>query len=84
MPEGRWSSISNRAELGSTAPALPTRSPVLRWTSIAVPPKIANHTRLTSDGTISTPVTNWRIVRPRLMRAMNMPTNGVHETHHAQ
>jgi hypothetical protein len=48
------------------------------------PPKTVNHTRLTSDGTISTPVTNPRIERPRLMRAMNMPTNGVHETHQAQ
>jgi hypothetical protein len=81
---GRWSSTAKSAESVSTAPALSTRSPVLRWMSIAVPPKTANHTRLTSDGTMSTPVTNCRIVRPRLMRAMNMPTNGVHDTHQAQ
>ena len=51
---------------------------------MAAPPKIANQTRLTSDGTSSTPVTNWRIVRPREMRAMNMPTNGVQDSHQAQ
>ncbi|KOV92559.1 hypothetical protein ADK65_33620 [Streptomyces sp. NRRL B-1140] len=51
---------------------------------IAEPPKIANQIRLTVLGTRMTPPTNWRIVRPRLMRAMNMPTNGVQEIHHAQ
>ena len=52
--------------------------------SMAAPPKIANQTRLTRLGTSSTPLTNWRIVRPREMRAMNMPTNGVQESHQAQ
>ena len=52
--------------------------------SMAAPPKMQNHTRLTRLGTSSTPVTNWRMVRPREMRAMNMPTNGVHESHQAQ
>ena len=51
---------------------------------MAAPPKMQNHTRLTRLGTSSTPVTNWRIVRPREMRAMNMPTNGVQESHQAQ
>ena len=32
----------------------------------------------------STPLTNCRIVRPREMRAMNIPTNGVQESHQAQ
>ena len=45
---------------------------------------MANHTRLTALGMRMTPTTNCRIVRPRLMRAMNMPTNGVQEIHHAQ
>ena len=35
-------------------------------------------------GTISTQVMNSRTVRPKLMRAMNMPTNGAHATHQAQ
>ena len=51
---------------------------------IAAPPKTQNQTRLTRLGTRITPLTNWRIVRPREMRAMNMPTNGVHESHQAQ
>ena len=46
--------------------------------------EMENHRRLTRLGTRSTLVTNWRIVRPREMRAMNMPTKGVQEIHHAQ
>ena len=60
------------------------RSTPLRWASIAAPPKIANQSRLTTLGTRMTPATNWRIERPRLIRAMNMPTNGVQEIHQAQ
>ena len=51
---------------------------------MAAPPKIANHSRLTALGIRMTPATNSRIVRPRLIRAMNMPTNGVQEIHQAQ
>ena len=40
-----------------------------------------NDTKL---GTRMTKTTNWRIVRPREMRAMNIPTKGVHEIHQAQ
>ena len=35
-------------------------------------------------GTNITPSMNSRIVRPRLMRAMNMPTKGAQEIHHPQ
>ena len=35
-------------------------------------------------GTSNTPSTNSRTVRPREMRAMNMPTNGDHEIHQPQ
>lgn len=49
-----------------------------------MPPKIANQTRLTVLGTRMTPPMNWRMVRPRLIRAMNMPTKGVQEIHQAQ
>ena len=62
----------------------PARSTPSCWTLIAAPPKTQNHTSDTRLGTSSTPVTNWRMVRPREIRAMNMPTNGVHEIHHAQ
>ncbi len=51
---------------------------------MAAPPKMANHTRLTVLGTRMTPETNSRMVRPRLIRAMKMPTNGVQEIHQAQ
>ena len=60
------------------------RSVPLRCRLIAAPPKIANQSRLTALGMRTTPATNWRIVRPRLIRAMNMPTNGVQEIHQAQ
>ncbi|MNW70867.1 hypothetical protein D3C74_503720 [compost metagenome] len=66
-----------------TAPLASWKAPS-RTASMAAPPKMVNHTRLTRLGTNSTPVTNWRMVRPRLMRAMNMPTKGVQEIHQAQ
>ena len=94
LASGYWSSSWNSTPsklTEATPPALDTRSSAVvavvaatRWASMAAPPKIANHTRVTMLGTSSTPVTNWRMVRPRLIRAMNMPTNGVHEIHQAQ
>ena len=53
------------------------RSVPVRCSWIAVPPKIANQSRLTTLGMRMTPAMNCRTVRPRLIRAMNMPTNGV-------
>ncbi|CAB4904271.1 unannotated protein [freshwater metagenome] len=52
--------------------------------AMPAPPKTANQTRLTALGTSRTPVTNCRMVRPRLIRAMNRPTNGVQLIHQAQ
>ena len=85
---------SNRAPWKSTdgtpstivtiEPEAPPDSTALSWMLQAVPPKIENQMTVTRGGTRSTPVTNWRMVRPRLIRAMNMPTNGAQETHHAQ
>jgi hypothetical protein len=43
-----------------------------------------NQTKVSSAGTNSTPPMNSRIVRPREMRAMNMPTNGDQEIHQPQ
>ena len=51
---------------------------------MAEPPKMENHTSDTTDGTITTVKMNSRMVRPREMRAMNMPTNGDQDTHQAQ
>ena len=49
-----------------------------------VPPTIANHTNPNPVGAATTPITNSRIVRPREIRATNMPTNGAQEIHQAQ
>ena len=52
--------------------------------SMAVPPRMANHTKLTTLGARITPKTNSRMVRPLEMRAIKVPTNGAQEIHHAQ
>ncbi len=78
---GKWSSSPNS---WASWLAWPARSVPPRCTSMAVPPRMANQIRLTTLGTTMTPPTNWRMVRPRLIRAMNIPTNGVHEIHQAQ
>lgn len=75
----RNSSASTLVAVCASAPAAPCVS-----SQIALLPNTVIHTRLNAVGTSSTPITNWRIVRPREMRAMNMPTNGDHDTHHAQ
>ena len=49
-----------------------------------MPPKAVIHSTDTIEGTNSTQNRNSRTVRPRLTRAMNMPTNGDQEIHHAQ
>ena len=51
---------------------------------MAVPPMTTNQIMLTRVGTISTHTTNCRIVRPREMRAMKMPTKGAQDIHQAQ
>ena len=43
-----------------------------------------NHRIEKAEGIASTPMTNWRMVRPREMRAMKMPTNGDQVIVHAQ
>ena len=81
VAHGMWSSIPKSWPSGVDAPARSTPFCCIR---MAAPPKTANQTRLTRLGTNSTPVTNCRMVRPREMRAMNMPTNGVQDIHQAQ
>ena len=68
----------------ASASTVPSPRSARSWMPIAPPPKIANHSSEMTDGTSRTPVTNWRIVRPREMRAMKRPTNGDHDTHQAQ
>src|SRR5699024_6766894 len=53
-----------------------------KW--IAVPPKMANQMVETPAGTNKTPKQNSRTLRPREIRARNIPTNGDQEIHHAQ
>src|SRR6056300_1561987 len=47
-------------------------------------PNTVSQRNVKPEGTSSTPRMNSRIVRPREIRAINMPTNGDHEIHHAQ
>ena len=56
----------------------------VRWSSMPVPPTTANHRKPNPVGAATTPMMNSRIVRPREMRATNIPTKGAHETHQAQ
>ncbi|MNW63172.1 hypothetical protein D3C74_413530 [compost metagenome] len=51
---------------------------------MALPPKTTNQMMEIAAGTKTTTVTNWRRERPLEIFAMNMPTNGDHEIHHAQ
>ena len=51
---------------------------------MAVFPKTVIHTSVKPVGTKRTPTTNSRMVRPREMRAMNIPTKGDQEIHQAQ
>ena len=81
---GRYSQKRNRS--ASTLPTVCASAPPAMCvsTQMAPLPKAVIHKRLKAVGTSSTPTTNSRMVRPREMRAMNMPTNGDHEIHHAQ
>ena len=56
----------------------------LRSISMAVLPNTVIQKKVNSTGTSSTPVTNSRMVRPREIRAMNMPTKGDHAIHQPQ
>ncbi len=84
LNQGRYSKKRNSS--ASTFEAVCPNAPMATWVSIqmALLPKAVIHSRLKAVGTSSTPVTNWRMVRPREMRAMNMPTKGDQEIHQAQ
>ena len=46
-----------------------------------IPPRVENHSRLTTVGMIITPMMNSRMVRPLEMRAMKVPTKGHQAIH---
>src|SRR6056297_1774160 len=71
-------SFSSRA-----ASCTPSKPVPMNWL-IAVPPKAVIQSTETKEGTSSTATRNSRTVRPRLTRAMNMPTNGDQLIHQAQ
>ena len=52
--------------------------------SMAARPKMENHTRSNAVGKSSVPPMNSRTVRPREMRAKNMPTKGDQQMVQAQ
>src|SRR5690606_5149105 len=63
----------------STRPASPASSKL-----IAVLPNTTIQKNVVSDGASSTPAMNSRIVRPREIRAINIPTNGDQLIHQPQ
>ena len=77
-PANRWKSFNSKAAslMGSAASAI-TRE-------IAVPPKALIQTKQTMVGNKITQKMNSRIVRPREILAMNMPTKGAQEIHQPQ
>lgn len=82
-PIGKPSSNRKSDVLVSTAP-LTSMSPLLRCRNNAESPKIVNHSEAITVGTSSTAPMNSRIVRPREIRAMNIPTNGAQLIHQPQ
>ncbi|MNV60922.1 hypothetical protein D3C71_1534070 [compost metagenome] len=82
---GRYSRKWNRAVDRSACTASEMAPPAMpRSRPMAELPKTVIHRKVKAVGTSSTPMTNSRTVRPREMRAMNMPTNGDQAIHQAQ
>ena len=73
----------NSEVLVSTAPST-SMSPKSRSRWMPESPKTVNHSDPITVGTSSTVVTNSRMVRPREIRAMNIPTNGAQLIHQPQ
>src|SRR5690606_2227458 len=85
LDQGRYSRNSNRATDAFAAASWaswPAATPISR--KMAVLPKTVIQKKVKTVGTSKTPSTNSRTVRPREMRAMNMPTKGDHAIHQAQ
>ena len=82
--KGSCSSTSNKATGILLATLCTMGAAPLRSSEMAVLPNTVIHRKVNSTGTSSTPVMNSRMVRPREMRAINMPTKGDHEIHQPQ
>src|SRR5699024_2139066 len=67
------------ASMLSVNPAAPDRA-----IEIEVPPRMPEATKSRVVGMKIVPRRNWRMERPREMRAMKVPTNGDQEIHQAQ
>ena len=80
---GSASSAVNSDSSGVARAPTMSASP-LRCSSMPVPPTTANQKNPNPVGAATTPMMNSRMVRPREMRATNMPTKGAQETHQAQ
>lgn len=82
-PSGRPSRSWKREVLVLTSPPS-SMSPSLRCRRMAESPKIVNHSSPIIVGASRTPMTNCRMVRPREIRAMNIPTKGAQLIHQPQ
>src|SRR5699024_5565184 len=80
--KGSW---SNNAQRTCSLSAVPSNSarPWL-WKLIAAPPKIVKARIKITVGAAIVASANSRMDRPREIRAMNIPTNGVQAIHQAQ
>src|SRR5690606_19870468 len=76
----RNSATDSSAATASASPVMPCT--ITMW--MAVSPNTVIHRNVKPSGTSSTPTMNWRMVRPREMRAMNMPTKGDQAIHQPQ
>lgn len=82
--EASGNSLSISKSLSSSGASLTAVTPSCTNWVIAVPPNTAIHSTQTKLGINNTQTRNSRTVRPRLTRAMNMPTNGDQLIHQAQ
>ena len=83
VENGSCSSAVNSDSSGVAVVAIRSAWPLICM-SMPAEPTIANQTKPMPVGIATTPMMNSRIVRPREMRATNVPTNGAHEIHQAQ
>ena len=84
MPKGYWENTWNKAVSEEAAMAVSSSAVKFPATFSPMLPNTENQRTDTSVGTMMTPRINSRMVRPREIRAMKMPTKGVQESHQAQ
>ena len=84
LAKGKLSKNENSRMSGWRTSAESAPCTTLRSIQIAPLPKTVIHKKMNSEGTSITARIYSRIVRPLEMRAMNRPTKGAHDIHHAQ